>query len=219
MFYTYISILELPYTLKRAIQNLEHGDSCKVILEFKTPFWQYYEKPILGGCDSNDLFVGLICYPTVVTSSKLDNQAQQQQPGLMIASYANDKRTRFSFMSEEEHIARVLEDIQELHGHTIVQEHYTGRYARKCWNLDPFAGAAWADPSAGQRQLFMSSYVKDYTQGLIFIGEHTDIKQAWISSALHSAIRGVTMILVEYGYIFEAKKLVHHWNATSWIKI
>ncbi|KAG2220627.1 hypothetical protein INT45_014057 [Circinella minor] len=211
---------ELPYTLKRAIQNLEHGDSCKVILEFKTPFWQYYEKPILGGCDSTDLFVGLVCYPTIITSSSnVDDKKQQEEPGLLIASYANDKRTRTSFMSEEEHIGRVLEDIQELHGHTIVQEQYTGRYARKCWNLDSFAGAAWADPSAGQRQLFISSYLKDYTQGLVFIGEHTDIKQSWISSALHSAIRGVTMILVEYGYIVEAKQLIHHWNATHWLKI
>ncbi|KAI9499296.1 hypothetical protein BDB00DRAFT_866781 [Zychaea mexicana] len=61
----------LPYTLKRAIQNLEHGDSCKVILEFETPFWQYYdEKPILGGCDSTDLPIGLVCYPTAAVAKK-----------------------------------------------------------------------------------------------------------------------------------------------------
>ncbi|KAI9256492.1 hypothetical protein BDA99DRAFT_561940 [Phascolomyces articulosus] len=213
---------ELPYTLKRAIQNLEHGDSCKVILEFKTPFWQYYEKPILGGCDSTDLPIGLVCYPTVVTTAGNNNEnvpGQQQQPGLMIASYANDKRTRFSFLTEEEHIGQVLEYIQELHGDAIVQEQYTGRYARKCWGQTKYAGCAWADPSPGQRKLFFSSYFQDYTQGFVFIGEHTDIKQSWISSALHSAIRGVTMVLVEHGYIYEAKQLVHHWNATHWLKI
>ncbi|KAI9499297.1 hypothetical protein BDB00DRAFT_866782 [Zychaea mexicana] len=120
-------------------------------------------------------------------------------------------------MSKQEHVARVLEYIQELHGF-IVLEQYTGNYARKCWNLDPAAGAAWADPSAGQRTLFIPSYLK-YAQGLVHMGEHTDIKQSWISSALHSALRGVAMLLVEHGYISEARQLARHWNATSWLWI
>ncbi|KAI8144714.1 hypothetical protein BJV82DRAFT_56982 [Fennellomyces sp. T-0311] len=198
---------ELPYTLKRAIQNLEHGDSCKVVLEFQTRFWEYYDKPIHGGCDSTDLPIGLVCYPPT---------ANNGGRGLMIASYADDKRMRFSAMSEREHVARVLEYVEELHG-SVVREQYTGRYARKCWNLDPFTGAAWADPGAGQRKMFMRSYF-EHAGGLVFVGEHTDIKQSWISSALHSALRGVAMVLVEHGYISEARSMARHWKAT-WLNI
>jgi hypothetical protein len=50
------------------------------------------------------------------------------------------------------------------------------------------------------------------------IGEHTWITHAWISAALHSAIRGVVMILVEHGHVDEAKEIVNHWNET-WMKI
>ena len=151
--------------------------------------------------------IGLVCYPPTTNNGG---------PGLMIASYADDKRMRFSSMSEKDHVARVLEYIEELHG-PIARKQYTGRYARKCWNLDPFAGAAWADPGAGQRKLFMQSYYEN-TKGLVFVGEHTDIKQSWISSGMHSAIRGVAMVLVEHGYISEAKRMVEHWQA-HWLQI
>jgi hypothetical protein len=54
--------------------------------------------------------------------------------------------------------------------------------------------------------------------GLVFVGEHTDIKHAWISAALESSIRGVVMILVENGHIDEAKDIIKKYDAT-WMTI
>ncbi|KAG2224200.1 hypothetical protein INT45_001318, partial [Circinella minor] len=200
---------EMSYTLKQAIKNLNYISSCKVALEFSERFWEHYEFPIKGGCDKTDLSIRTVCYPV--------NNVGQKGPAAMLASYASsDQGLRFASMTEDEHVARVLEDIIELHG-DIVKEKYTGRYDRVCWILDEFQSGSWARPEPGQHKLYMPSYFK-MNHGIVFIGEHTDIKHAWISAALESSIRGVVMVLIEHGHIKEAKQLVKKWNVT-WMKI
>ncbi|KAG2225937.1 hypothetical protein INT45_006633 [Circinella minor] len=200
---------ELPYTLSRAIKNMGYSQACKVALEFSERFWEQYELPIKGGCDSTDLSVGNICYPS--------NNLGQEGPGVMLASYSSgDGGLRFASMTEEQHVAHVLEDIYELHGE-IAKEKYTGNYDRVCWILDEFQSGSWASAEPGQHKLYMPSYF-EMNDGIVFVGEHTDIKHAWISAALESSIRGVAMVLVEHGHIKEAKQLVKKWNAT-WMKI
>lgn len=178
-------------------------------MEFKTRFWEHYEIPIHGGCDTTDLYAGEICYPS--------NNIASEGPGVMLASYSGDDAgLRFASMTEKQHVARVLEDMVELHG-DIAREQYTGNYDRVCWILDEFQSGAWASPEAGQHKLYMPSYF-EMNKGIVFVGEHTDIKHAWISAALESAIRGVVMVLVEHGHVKEAKALVKKWDA-KWLKI
>lgn len=195
--------------MERAIKNLGYSQACKVALEFKTRFWEHYEKPIRGGCDTTDLLAGSICYPS--------NNLGTDAPGVMLAGYSRgDGGLRFASMTEEQHVARVLEDIIELHG-DLAKEQYRGNYNRKCWILDPLQSGSWAEPEPGQHKLYMPSYF-DMVNGLVFVGEHTDIKQAWISAALESSIRGVVMILIEHGHVQEAKKIVKEYNA-KWMRI
>ncbi|KAI9323142.1 flavin-containing amine oxidoreductase-domain containing protein [Dichotomocladium elegans] len=204
------TLLDLPYTLNQAIHNLDYRPACKVSLEFKTRFWEKYERPILGGCDDTDLLSRNICYPS--------NNLGSDGPGVMLASYVSGRPgALFDAMTEEQHVARVLEDIKELHGTDVVNEQYTGVYNRLCWSLDPFQAGGWVDAQAGAHKLYMPSYF-EMTNGLVFVGEHTDIKEAWISAALESAIRGVVMTLVDRGHIKEAKAIVKKWDA-KWMKI
>lgn len=200
---------KLDYTLSEAIQGIKYQPSCKIALEFKTRFWEHLDRPIQGGCDTTDLLSGTICYPA--------NNINSTGNGVVLASYSSGIGGQdFSAMTEEEHVARVLEDFTELHG-DLVKKHYTGEYSRVCWTLDHFQAGAWADAQPGQHKLYMPSYFK-MNQGLVFVGEHTDIKHAWISAALESAIRGVVMILVEHGHVDEAKAIVKKYNA-KWMKI
>lgn len=53
---------------------------------------------------------------------------------------------------------------------------------------------------------------------MIFIGEHTSISHAWISSALESGLRGGVQMLLELGLVDEAKEAVDKW-AARWIDI
>ncbi|KAI8079130.1 flavin-containing amine oxidoreductase-domain containing protein [Thamnidium elegans] len=200
---------KLDYILSEAIQGIKYLPACKVALEFKTRFWEHLDRPIQGGCDTTDLLSGDICYPS--------NNINSTGNGVVLASYSNSIRAQdFAAMTEEDHIGRVLEDFTELHG-DLVKKHYTGKYNRRCWSLDHFQAGAWAEAQPGQHKLYMPSYFK-MNQGLVFVGEHTDIKHAWISAALESAIRGVVMILVEHGHVDEAKTIVKKYNA-KWMKI
>ncbi|KAK4513779.1 uncharacterized protein ATC70_005785 [Mucor velutinosus] len=200
---------QLEYTLNQAIHNLGYSQACKVALEFKERFWEKLDRPIQGGCDSTDLLSGSICYPA--------NNIGTKGPSVVLASYASgDMGLRFASMTEDEHVSRIVEDFTELHG-DLVKKYWTGNYDRRCWILDPFQSGSWASPEPGQHKLYMPSYFK-MDHGLVFVGEHTDIKHAWISAALESSIRGVVMILVENGHIDEAKAIVKKYNA-KWMKI
>lgn len=63
-------------------------------------------------------------------------------------------------VSEEEHVAYVLDAMVEIHGE-VAREEYTGKYRRKCWLLEEVGG--WAHPSVGQHQLYMPEYFKTHS--------------------------------------------------------
>ena len=200
---------EMNYGIVSAIKHTEYSPACKVALEFSSRFWEKYERPIQGGCDHNDLMSESICYPA--------NNLGTDGPGIVLASYTTNKGARpVTFLKEEIHVDRVLEDFTLLHG-DLVKKYYTGKYKRVCWLLEPNQAGAWALDGPGQQTLFLPNYFK-MEHGVVFVGEHTDIKHAWTSAALESAIRGVVMILIDNGHIDEAKDIIHKYNAT-WLNI
>jgi monoamine oxidase len=204
-----ISLLEFSYTLGKAIRELGYSQACKVALEFKTRFWEHGDRPIHGGCSSTDLPAGSVCYPSYKIGAK--------GKGVMLSNYASgDMGLRLASMEEKEHVALILENVVEMHGE-IARDQYTGNYNRRCWILDEFQSGSWAQPTSGQHKLFMPSYF-NLEHNIAFVGEHTDVKHAWISAALESSIRGVVMLLVEHGHVDEAKAIVDKWNA-KWMKI
>jgi monoamine oxidase len=88
----------------------------------------------------------------------------------MLANYASgDFGLRLASMTEEDHVALILENIEEIHGN-IAREQYTGNYYRKCWILDEFESGSWAEPSQGQHKLFMPSY-SNIEHNTIFVGK------------------------------------------------
>jgi len=51
----------------------------------------------------------------------------------------------------------------------------------------------------------------------VFVGEHTAPTHAWVSSSLHSAVRGVVQVLLELGLVSEAKRVNEEWMG-RWIQ-
>lgn len=52
----------------------------------------------------------------------------------------------------------------------------------------------------------------------VFVGEHTSYTHAWIWSALESAVRGTTQLLLDMGLVDEAKQITEFWMA-RWISV
>ncbi|KAF2250325.1 hypothetical protein BU26DRAFT_300010 [Trematosphaeria pertusa] len=208
-----VRLWELPAfssLLTRAISSMNYQQSCKVALHYKTRFWEHLDPPIIGGCGSTDIAgIGSVCYPSYKINSSL--------PGVILASYSSGTPARsLAALSTADHIGLVQRAMIEVHGE-IAAEHFTGAFERQCWEVDEHQAGAWAAPFVGQQELYLPAYYKTEFN-TIFVGEHTSYTHAWIFSALDSAVRGTTQLLLDLGLVDEAKQIVNTWMG-RWIHL
>lgn len=196
--------------LSRAIASMNYQQACKVALHYKTRFWEKLDPPIIGGCGSVDIpGIGSVCYPSYKINSSL--------PGVILASYISGTPCRSAAaLSTEDHIGHVQRAMIEVHGE-IAAEQFTGAFERQCWEVDEHQAGAWAAPLVGQQDLYLPAYYKTEFN-TIFVGEHTSYTHAWIFSALDSAVRGTTQLLLDLGLVDEAKQIVETWMG-RWIHL
>ncbi|KUJ06457.1 uncharacterized protein LY89DRAFT_790482 [Mollisia scopiformis] len=211
--FTKVRLWRLPeYSslLQRAINTLQYETACKVALKYETRFWEHLDKPIFGGCGSTDIpSIGSICYPSYNINGS--------GPGVLLASYSSGTMCQSTgALTDAEHVGLVQRAMVEIHG-SIAEEQFTGSYNRKCWQNDQFQAGDWAAPAAGQQELYLPAYFKTEFK-TIFVGEHTTYTHAWIWSALESAVRGTTQLLLDMGLVDEAKEIVDTWMA-RWIEV
>jgi monoamine oxidase len=196
--------------LSRAISSMNYQQSCKVSLHYKTRFWEKLSPPIIGGCGAVDIpGIGSVCYPAYKINST--------GPGVILGSYVSGTIARsLGALSTADHVAYVQRAMVEIHGE-IAAEQFTGAYERQCWENDEHQAGAWAAPTVGQQDLYLPAYYKT-EMSTIFVGEHTSYTHAWIFSALDSAVRGTTQLLLDMGLVDEAKQVVDTWMG-RWIHI
>lgn len=147
----------IDITMINAIKNLNYDTCCKVALEYSERFWEKLKNPIYGSCDTNTDIPGVAfaCYP----SYNINSTGQAAILGTYLEGSVNHEIYKMMSMSDDEHVQYVLDAMCEIHGeHT--RKLYTGRYARKCWGLDPLAAGAWANPTVGQHELYIPEYFK-----------------------------------------------------------
>lgn len=197
-------------SLRRAINEFEYANACKVALHYKTRFWEHLSPPIIGGCSYAGLpGIQSFCYPSYEINST--------RPGVLLASYTFDGISNaVQALSDEEHVALVQRAMIEAHGE-IVAEQFTGQYDRQCWGVDEHSAGAWANPAVGQQRLSIPSFYQTEFK-TIFVGEHTSYTHSWIFSALDSAVRGSVQLCLELGLVDEAKQIVNEWMA-RWIRL
>ncbi|ORY16017.1 hypothetical protein BCR34DRAFT_584715 [Clohesyomyces aquaticus] len=196
--------------LSRAITTLNYQQSCKVALHYKTRFWEKLDPPIIGGCGATDIpGIGSVCYPAYAINSSW--------PGVILASYSSGTPARsLAALSDKDHVGLVQRAMIEVHGE-VAAEQFTGFYDRQCWEVDKHQAGAWAAPNLGQEDLYLPAYYQTEFK-TIFVGEHTSYTHAWIFSALDSAVRGTTQLLLDMGLVDEAKQVVEQWMG-RWIHL
>jgi monoamine oxidase len=197
-------------TLSRAMaeRGLRFKDACKVGLLFSERFWEKGDRPIFGGYSTPpDAAVGALYYPVY-------GHNETGRPGLILHYRGGDWSSRFLSLSEEQHVAMVLDAIASLHGEEV-RDLYTGDYERLCWLDEPFIATAWTRPDVAQHALYIPAYHQTEFNTIV-LGEHTAPTHAWVSSSLYSAVRGAVQLLLEVGLIDEAKELNQRWMG-RWI--
>ena len=212
--FTMTRFMDLPKfssVLKRAIgePGLRFKSACKVALLFRERFWEKGEKPIFGGYSTpNSAAVGALYYPVYGLN-------ETGRPGVIIHYRGGDWSDRFVSFTDDQHAQLVLDAIADLHGEEV-RDLYTGDYERLCWLQDEHTATAWCRPDVEQHKLYIPAY-HSTEHNTIFIGEHTAPTHAWISSAVHSSVRGAIQLLLEIGMADEAKELNEKWMG-RWIE-
>ncbi|OJJ79333.1 flavin monoamine oxidase family protein [Aspergillus glaucus CBS 516.65] len=211
--FTQTRFMDLPtYTsvLDRAISEagLRFKSACKVALLFSERFWEKGDKPIFGGYSkppSNAM--GALYYPVYGHN--------ESRPGVIIQYRGGDWSDRLVSFSDEEYVQSVLDAVVSLHGDQA-RDYYTGDYEKLCWLEDPHTATSWCRPDVEQHKLYIPAYhVTEHNT--VFIGEHTAPTHAWVSSSLHSAVRGVVQVLLDLGLVNEAKGVNEEWMG-RWIE-
>lgn len=197
-------------SLIQAINTMNYQQPCKIALHYKTRFWEHLDPPTIGGCGCTDIpGVGSVRYPPYAINSS--------GPGVLLASYSSGTPARsLVALSEADHIGLIQRAIVEVHGE-VVAEQYTGIYSRQCWEVDEHQAGAWAAPSVGQQDLYLPAHYQT-EWNTIFIGEHTSYSHACIFSALDSAVRDTSQLLLELRLVDEAKQAVNTWMR-RWISV
>jgi monoamine oxidase len=189
---------------------MNFDSACKRAMQYNTRVWEHLTPPIVGGCGSTDIpGIGQICYPSYALNSS--------GPGVLLASYITSTPCRsVAALPPEDHVALVQRAMIEVHG-PIAAEQYTGIYDRLCWEFDEHTAGGWTSPLVGQQELYLPAYFRTEFKS-IFVGEHTSFTDAWIFSALESAVRGAVQLLLELGLVDEAKMVVETWMG-RWITL
>jgi monoamine oxidase len=92
---------------RQALRQLHYDNACKVLLEFKEPFWKN-KHGIEGGKTITDLPVRQIFYP---------NKCQNNN-NVLLASYTwGDDSLRWTGLSNDDRLRFALRDVSRVHGH------------------------------------------------------------------------------------------------------
>lgn len=169
----------LSYPKRRAITALHYDSATKVLLEFKTRFWERGAQGFTGGGCVSDSPNRFTYFPSHVPGSP---------GGVVLASYTwSDDAMRWDSLTDDERYAFALRNMAGMFGPQVYQE-FTGHGATQSWTRNRYA--------LGEAAIFTPGQMHEYhpatrsIEGRVhFAGEHTSLKPAWIEGALESATR------------------------------
>lgn len=169
----------LAYPTRRAITELHHDAATKVLLEFKTRFWEQGPKGFRGGGCVSDCPNRFTYFPSHVPEA---------EGGVVLASYTwSDDAMRWDSLTDSERVHFALAGMRRMFGPRVDAE-FTGVGLSQSWQRARYALGEAVIPTPGQ--LHEHHAATRTVEGRIhFAGDHTSLKPAWIEGALESGVR------------------------------
>ncbi|QIS04239.1 NAD(P)-binding protein [Nocardia brasiliensis] len=169
----------LSYPTRRAITELHHDAATKVLLEFKTRFWEQGPNGFRGGGCVSDCPNRFTYFPSHVPES---------EGGVVLASYTwSDDAMRWDSLTEGERVHFALAGMRRMFGPRVDAE-FTGVGVSQSWQRARYALGEAVIPTPGQ--LHEHHAATRNIEGRIHLaGDHTTLKPAWIEGALESGVR------------------------------
>ncbi|MDB5072308.1 MAG: L-amino acid oxidase [Candidatus Eremiobacteraeota bacterium] len=168
----------LSHGKRKAIRELHYDAATKIMLQFKTRFWEEKDD-IYGGCSITDLPSRFIYYPS--------HDYDGKHGGVVITSYTwGDEARGWDSLTDEEQIRASLDDVAAVHGEYVRDEYVCG--AIQSWAKDHYSYGEAAMFYGGQLEE-LQPFIPAAERNIHFAGEHTSLKHAWIEGSIDSAIR------------------------------
>ncbi|MFF7633169.1 flavin monoamine oxidase family protein [Kitasatospora sp. NPDC008050] len=170
----------MSYQKRRAVNELHYDSATKVLLEFKTRFWEDGPNGFTGGGCVSDSASRFTYFPS--------HSPDGSRGGVVLAAYTwSDDAMRWDSLTPGERYAFALNDMERLFGPKVRTE-FTGVGATQSWARARYALGEAVIFTPGQlHELHPASRT---VEGRVhFAGEHTSLKPAWIEGALESAVR------------------------------
>ena len=194
------TILERPfwgYDLEIALRAAIIGTACKVLLQFKSRFWErpgLQLPPSLGGVSITDLPIRYVLYPS--------HGIGDAGKGVLCCQQRYHDSRVFTLLSKGESVKLALQNLQQLYPEANIAEEFAG--GKECeitedavfiqnWSI----GAVFYYP--GDFVSFYPSLVAP-RGNIYFAGSHLSPNLVWIAGALESAKRAVQQLMLrQYG--------------------
>jgi monoamine oxidase len=169
----------LSYRKRRAIDELHYDSATKVLLEFKTRFWEQGPGGFTGGGCVSDSANRFTYFPSHVPGSP---------GGVVLTSYTwSDEAMRWDALTLDERCYFALRNLADMFGPQVYPQ-FTGVGATQSWPRARYA--------LGEAVIFTPGHLHEHhlatatVEGRAhFAGDHTSMKAAWIEGALESAVR------------------------------
>ncbi|WP_406276238.1 FAD-dependent oxidoreductase [Nocardia sp. NBC_00881] len=174
----------LSYDKRRAILELHHDAATKVLLEFRSRFWEQGPTGFRGGRCVSDSPNRSIYFPSHTEGS---------DGGVVLAAYTfADEAMRWDSLTEGERIHFALAGMRDLFGPRVDAE-FTGVGITQSWVRARYALGEAAIPTTGQ--LHDHHAASRAVEGRVhFAGDHTSLNTAWIEGALESGVRAAVEV-------------------------
>lgn len=192
--------INVPFSIKKmnAIREVRYVEVTKILLQFKTRWWETYLSKLNQGKDGGmvtDLPVRYTMFPSA--SSKQFSNGQKR--GVIMASYTFQQDATETGANSKDFIVRLAADnLATIFG----EENVYGNLevgTSQVWSADTFSGgSAFAYFAPMQKtRLFGTMITPEWNNRAHFAGEHVSYTHGWIEGAFESALRSAYQVYCE----------------------
>ncbi|GAB0104208.1 hypothetical protein JMUB6875_31820 [Nocardia sp. JMUB6875] len=176
----------LSYSKRRAVVATHQDAATKVLLEFRTRFWESGDLGFRGGGCVTDNPNRFVYFPSHVDASE---GGDQPAGGVVLASYTwSDDAMRWDSLTADERVDHALRGVSDVFGTDTVLREFTGAGLSQSWMQAHYALGEAAIPMPSQLTE-LHRFTRTVEGRVHFAGDHTTLKPAWIAGALESAVR------------------------------
>lgn len=181
-----------PFSIAKsnAIRELRYVEVTKILLQFKTRWWEQYLGKLGQGKDGGmvtDLPIRYSMFP-VSTSMQFQNGEKR---GVIMASYTfQQDATESGAMNAQSSVQLAIANLATIFGNELVYDNLEVGTSQ-VWSADAFSGgSAFAYFAPMQKTRLFGTLIKpEWSNTAHFAGEHASYTHGWIEGAFESALR------------------------------